>query len=483
MSYFEILRGSDPKSKRNYALLRNSFGVPEAWGFYLKSGVPKIVIQSPHPVADENSEHIAFEIWRRVNNSILMIAGAHRQAGGPGGNQGLADVPWNSGSMFNKVALHYIPLPQLQVHGFTNSTAPDKDIVLASGSALPMQLLVNLADALEAEGFRVGRVWEGYPELTAVGNKQSLGAKAAGSIFMHMEMNRTVRMSPALWGRVVNAVANTLNAQPSGYTKKGVNYGIGQLAEWKIEADLNFLRQYFDSIRITYPNFNSASVPYWQDICLRAKAKGFKVMWGISCGTSTSHLFNDFLNKFIELSAWAAQHDVLFGVNEEMFHNNDAVISDAAVLAGLHTAAQTAKTNNPTVKLAISLAGSGELDKFIAGGSRGAFDIVGLNQYGTLAEHKANVDKLVAAYGVNTMMTEFNNGRGFDPDFGNETTWKQSVKDRADYIEASAIDTFFIYTYAHNSELTPGGANKWNFRTSTYPNPELQHEAFDLFRT
>lgn len=478
---FSVLRGFDSAAWKPFSLLRNNFGVSEAWGFYLKSGNPSILIQAPHPVADENTEDIALEIWRRVPGALLMIAGAHRQAGGPGGNQGLADVPWNAGSMFNKVSAHYMPLTQLQVHGFANSTAPDKDIVLASGSAPAKQLLSDLADALEDAGFRVGRVWEGYPELTAVGNKQSLNAKSANATFLHMELNRTIRLSPTLWGKVVNTVADVLNAPDTGYTKKGVNYGVGQLPVFKIETALDLLSQHFYDVRVTYPNFNSTSVPYWQDICLRAKSKGMDVTWGITCGASTSNMFNAFLSKFIELSAWAAEHGILLGVNEEMYHNNDSVISDSAVLSGLHAAASTAKANNPNVRLAISLAGDGELDKFIAGGSRGAFDIVGLNQYGTLAEHKANIDKLTNAYGANTMVTEFNNGRGFDPQFGNEASWKDSVKSRADYIQASLVNRFHIYTWADNTELTPSGTNKWNFRTTTYPNAEGWHEAFDLF--
>lgn len=264
------------------------------------------------------------------------------------------------------------------------------------------------------------------------------------------------------------------------YSKQGTNYGIGQLTITQIDADLTYLRQHFDYIRISYPNFNSSSVPYWQDVCQRAKAKGFYVMWGISCPKVSSIDWYKFLQTFIDMSAWAAANGVVFGVNEEMYHNDDTIIADRIALIDLHQAARMAKLKNPTVKLAISLAGQGELDAFIANGSAGAFDYVCLNQYDTLAVHKTNVDKLTAAYGAATRVTEFNTGRGFDPAYGNEASWKTDIQARADYIQASLVAAFYIYTYAHNAEEAAPGVIKWDFRTGQ--NPETQHQAFDLFR-
>lgn len=260
------------------------------------------------------------------------------------------------------------------------------------------------------------------------------------------------------------------------YSKQGVNYGIGSLPVQLIEADLTYLRQHFDYIRISYPTFNSTSIPYWQDICQRAKAKGFYVMWGINCPQTNTIDWYAFLQKFVDLAPWAVANGIVYGINEDMYHNNDAIVSDTQALTDLHNAAKLAKIKAPGVKLHISLAGDGELDKFIAGGSKGAFDFVCLNQYGTLAEHQANLNKLTTAYGNATRVTEFNTGRGFDPAYGTEASWTADIKARADAIQASPVASFYIYTYDHN----PEGNGKWNFRTSR--NPETQHEAFNLFK-
>lgn len=213
-------------------------------------------------------------------------------------------------------------------------------------------------------------------------------------------------------------------------------------------------------------------------------------MWGITCGKSSSSNWAQFIQKFIDLAPWAAANDIIFGVNEEMYHNDDAIISDQTILADLHAAAWTAKNNNPAVKLAISLAGDGELDKFInwsgsGNAGRGAFDYVCVNQYGTFTEFKASVDKLTAAYGSATHVTEFSTGRGFDPLYGNEASWRADIQARADYAQSSMLDAFFFYTYYHNSEMTAGTPPvvKWDIRTNTNSAiPATHHEAFEIFR-
>ncbi len=274
------------------------------------------------------------------------------------------------------------------------------------------------------------------------------------------------------------------------YLRQGINYGIGQLDDLKIEQDLDFLRQHFRYIRISYPTYDSTSLPYWQDICVRARRKGLRVVWGISAKPLTSANIDAFCAKYVELAPWAAKYGIVLGMNEEMLHNNDTEISDAVVLAKIKEAAQIAKTNIPNVKTILSVAGSvggtGEMDKLIAGG-KGAFDYVGINQFGFLAEHKANVDKLVAAFGGYTSVTEFNTGRGFDTGYGTDESRKADIKARMDYAHKSKVGTAttdiataYFYTYAHNSEKGTNGSIKWDIRTTD--SPRAHHPAFDIFK-
>lgn len=273
--------------------------------------------------------------------------------------------------------------------------------------------------------------------------------------------------------------------------KQGINYGIGQQSTAQIDADLTFLRTHFDYFRGTYCEFDSPSLPYWLDIAERAKAKGFYTMQGITCPNSRTKDWFKFLQAFIDNAAWAASKGIVWGVNEEAYHNDDAILLDADAIKDLHTAARIAKLNNPSVKLSISLAGDGEVDKFIQTSGtgtpgRGAFDYICGNLYGTLAEFKANVDKLVNAYGgANVRITEFSTGRGFDPNYGTEASWKSDIQARYDYANTAGVQAIIFYTYYHNPELTapPIVVNKWDMRTN--PNnvsPATHHTAWDIFK-
>jgi hypothetical protein len=270
------------------------------------------------------------------------------------------------------------------------------------------------------------------------------------------------------------------------YPKQGVNYGIGQLSATQIDADLTYLRQHTQYIRISYPAYNNqTAIDYWKDVILKAKTKGFYVMWGIYCPNDQGGNWFAFLQKFVELSAWATANGIVFGLNEDMLHNDDFVVPDDIAINSIHAAAKLAKFRNPAIKLHISLSGTGELDKFIeVSGTgtpgRGAFDFICLNQYDTLANHKANIDKLTTAYGSATRVTEYNAGRGFDPAYGTETTWKEDIKARSDYMQASPVAAFYIYTYDRNLEETAPGSGilKWNFRTSA----STHHTTWDLFK-
>lgn len=186
---------------------------PDNRGLYVRDLGARLsyLIQAPHPVYDLNTEFMAAAVWRGLPGAMLMVAGAHRQAGGEGNHQGLADVPWNTASLFNRVSAAFVPIPQIQIHGFNNATAPDYDIVAATGSADPGVLAIALADALQAAGFRVARVWEGFDVLTALGNKQSLNAAAAGSQFVHLETSYSLRIDRARRDLFVDTLVRVLS--------------------------------------------------------------------------------------------------------------------------------------------------------------------------------------------------------------------------------------------------------------------------------
>lgn len=203
---FQSVHGMEGK---RYNLIYNRPG-ESAWGAFLRDTANlRVQIQVPHIKADNSTEQIGLDIWRRVLGCLLLISGTHRT---DTTHNNPRDVAWATGSMFHKVATNF-KVPQVQIHGFANLNQPDFDIVVATGSAPTNDLAEAVAAALEND-FRVARYWLGESDIYgAVGNKQSIAARDNGLDFVHIEMNNTVRTTPAYRDIVVQKLSQVLNTQ------------------------------------------------------------------------------------------------------------------------------------------------------------------------------------------------------------------------------------------------------------------------------
>lgn len=200
---FNFVKGYDGK---DYALVYNRPS-DRAWGAYLKDKYPlRLQIQVPHIKADNSTEIIGLELWRRIQGSLLLISGTHRT---DSTHTNPRDVAWMTGSMFHKVAGNYL-VPQLQIHGFANASQPDFDFVVSTGSAPTNDFAEAIASALEND-FRVARYWLGDSNIYgAVGNKQSINARDVGLPFTHIEMNNTVRTTPVLRNVLIEHISTAV---------------------------------------------------------------------------------------------------------------------------------------------------------------------------------------------------------------------------------------------------------------------------------
>jgi uncharacterized Zn-binding protein involved in type VI secretion len=99
-------------------------------------------------------------------------------------------------------------LPQVQLHGFDDQSMPGKDFVLSAGATQAGVPARRAADALSAAGFVVCRAWaEACKELEGTTNVQGKTAAAEGTMFLHVEMSRTVREDDRGRAAVVGALA------------------------------------------------------------------------------------------------------------------------------------------------------------------------------------------------------------------------------------------------------------------------------------
>ncbi|SDW48861.1 hypothetical protein SAMN05421504_101726 [Amycolatopsis xylanica] len=196
---FSVRDGTDPATGRPYTIAVNE----RAWGMYVidRSAPPSVAVEVPHPASDLRTELIGVDLFRREPGAVLLVAGTHRKA---------ADVAHEPESVFHTVAtvLARRGLAQVQLHGFDDQNLPATDIVLSSGIGVAGETAWKTANRLAAGGFAVCRAWrEGCDGLEGMTNMQGEMAAAAGTVFLHVEMSRTVRESPARRADAVRALS------------------------------------------------------------------------------------------------------------------------------------------------------------------------------------------------------------------------------------------------------------------------------------
>ncbi|WP_370967092.1 hypothetical protein [Amycolatopsis sp. cg9] len=211
---FSVRDGVDPATGRPYTIAVNESGTDRAWGMYVidRSAPPSLVVEVPHPAFDLRTELFGVDLFRRVPGAVLLVAGAHRKA-----DDGRADVAHEADSVFHVVAtaLAGRGLAQVQLHGFHDQNLPSTDIVLSSGATVAGDAARRAADRLTADGFAVCRAWEERCKgLEGTTNVQGKMAASDDTVFLHVEMSRTVRESPERRADVVRALTEADLTKP-----------------------------------------------------------------------------------------------------------------------------------------------------------------------------------------------------------------------------------------------------------------------------
>jgi hypothetical protein len=171
-------------------------GGTEGLGLYAVregTGAPAgLVIEVPHPRADQRTEYLGTELFTALDASALFVAGAHRTAG-----NGAADVTHEPASAFAAVDRAVVGRGTvvLQLHGFDESRHSGyAQIVLSSGESTPGSLVERLDRDLEDAGFDTC-VYDGQrcQALGATRNVQAAHARTVGATFIHLELELDLR--------------------------------------------------------------------------------------------------------------------------------------------------------------------------------------------------------------------------------------------------------------------------------------------------
>jgi hypothetical protein len=209
---YGVVRYRDIDSGRTLVLLIERRVPRRGWGLYVHSpgSRSRLIVEVAHPASDVKSERVGVETFRSARAADLFVAGALRDEE-PNDS---ADVAHNGKSAFE--AVHRAALAPgwtvLQPHGFDSARRGDQygEIVVSSGG-LPTELVRSLAGTLTAEGFDTCLYERGRCEgLGATTNVQGRTTRAAGALFIHVEMARRLRETQSLRARIVSALAKCL---------------------------------------------------------------------------------------------------------------------------------------------------------------------------------------------------------------------------------------------------------------------------------
>ncbi|PLW71678.1 hypothetical protein GQS52_04310 [Streptomyces sp. SCUT-3] len=183
-------------------------GSVRGWGrAYVDLSAPaRWSVQVPHPVADTDSERLGVGVLRGASGGVLVLAGAHREAG----EDGAADVAHRRDTVFHALCDELVDrrMPGIQVHGFADDSVPGTDAVVSTGRGrhgLPQAR--GLARALRAQGLEVCRAWARSCELEGRTNVQGRRAAAEEVPFLHLEFSRSVRTDRERTEQVAAATA------------------------------------------------------------------------------------------------------------------------------------------------------------------------------------------------------------------------------------------------------------------------------------
>ncbi|MEV6874547.1 hypothetical protein [Amycolatopsis sp. NPDC051128] len=205
---YTISKRVDTATKRTFYEVAESTDRSRGWGRILidPAGTVHLGIEVPHPKADQGSERLGADLFRKVPGSVLVIAGAHRRAA----PDKQADMAHTNESVFETVheLLAQRRVPVMQLHGFRNETAPDSDAVVSAGPKLHSPYAERVAQRLKDAGVSVCLSWvTGCEGLEATTNVQAQWVVAHGGDFAHIEVSADARFTAELSDRVVSALA------------------------------------------------------------------------------------------------------------------------------------------------------------------------------------------------------------------------------------------------------------------------------------
>ena len=193
------------------------------WGTYIFNprAQQRVDVHVNHPISDQNTEDIGIELYRDGRYRWFLVAGAERDAN-PQFME--ADVAHTTSTVFQAVSteLRAANVRAISIHGFNIDGHPglpsgaDHVISNGTGQGYPAAF-ADLRTRLGNAGFTAGQfgVTAGYDELGGTTNVQGMSWRnVAQNAWMHLEIERNVRLDAASWRSMSTVLRAWFAAHP-----------------------------------------------------------------------------------------------------------------------------------------------------------------------------------------------------------------------------------------------------------------------------
>lgn len=233
---YELIQFTDSVSNAVYYGLRE-ITQTRGWGSYFVNLAfqSDALVETPHVLFDTNSWEVGALTFRESGARGFLMSGAHRNANG----QGTADVAHLAESIYQEVHEAWNgnsgATTAWQIHGFdldNHSHFPsDSDAVLSNGDGNVSQEVIDLDALLEAQTFvsyayntlnssdpvnllvNEGEPGTTFSSLAGTTNVQGIHSRALNGIFVHIELEQSIRFDAQNRAIAASAIAAAISGQ------------------------------------------------------------------------------------------------------------------------------------------------------------------------------------------------------------------------------------------------------------------------------
>src|ERR1051326_5736196 len=240
----------DPSTGNVWEVIKEESPVRRGWGTFIRNPghTKRLNLEVNHPVDDERTLAMSFEMFRRLNAEWLLIAGTGRVAGG---RHSLSDVGRLQRSVFEQVheMIGEITHISLSIHAFSENSYPapirNTGIILSNGKTSDeqwgiSQISLTFRDTMRAAGYGCALAMydSGYSKLAAGWNSQGVFSNDSLGFghWLYVGLSKSIRERPSGYPALIDVMEHALELTGKKISQQ-VNRAFGLVSPRVVRVD------------------------------------------------------------------------------------------------------------------------------------------------------------------------------------------------------------------------------------------------------